>query len=145
MNHPPASERDYWDRILKLAKDNGGSFTLDQIQEEFDLSSREIKKITKLVENHSDYYSVDPYEFAEDSVKDWSALTIPEEREEKGKPSPDLQKIRGLTDLWLMAHREFKLMDMDDEKAVQAIDFKYATLHQIFISLMRKGVLHGWF
>jgi hypothetical protein len=55
MKHPPASERDYWDRILKLAKDNGGSFTLDQIHEEFDLSSREIRKIKKLVEKNPVY------------------------------------------------------------------------------------------
>jgi predicted transcriptional regulator of viral defense system len=145
MNHPPASARDYWDRILKLAKDNGGSFTLDQIQEEFDLSSREMKKIAKRVERKPAYDAVDNYEFAEDTVKGWGADTIPEERAEKEKSSPDLQRIEGLGELWLMARREFKFVDIDDEEAVQAIRLKYSTLNQIFIYLNQKGDLYGWF
>lgn len=145
MNHPPASERDYWDRILKLAKDNGGSFTLDQIHEKFDLSSREIRKIKKLVEKNPVYDAVDKYEFAEDTVKGWGANTIPEERAEKEKPSPDFQRIEGLGELWLMARREFKLIDIDDEEAVQAIELKYETLHQILLYIEHKGVLYGWF
>jgi hypothetical protein len=145
MKHPPASARDYWDRILKLAKDNGGSFTLDQIHEEFDLSSREIKKITKLVKkDHSDD-AIDNYENAEGPVKAWGGRTISEEYEEEKRPSPDLQRIEGLTELWLMSRHEFRLIEIDDKEAVQAIDLKYVTLNQIFLYLARKGVLHGWF
>jgi hypothetical protein len=145
MNHPPASERDYWDRILKLAKDNGGSFTLHQIQEEFDLTSREVKKITKLIEENRSDDAVDNYERAEGPVKAWGGRTISEEYEEEKRPSPDLQRIEGLTELWLMVHREFGLIEIDDKEAVQAIDLKYVTLNQIFLFLARKGVLHGWF
>jgi hypothetical protein len=145
MNHPPASEREYWDRILKLAKDNGGSFTLDQIHEEFDLSSREIRKIKKLVEKNPVYDAVDKYEFAEDTVRAWGGRTTSEEYEEEKRPSPDFQRIRGLTDLWLMAHREFKPIDIDDQEVVQAIELKYETLHQILLYIEHKGVLHGWF
>jgi hypothetical protein len=144
MNHPPASERDYWDQILKLAKDNGGSFTLDQIHEEFDLSSREIKKIAKLVERKSAYVAIYNYEFTEDAVKGWGADTLPEERAEKEKPSPDFQRIEGFGELWLMARREFKLIDIDDEEAVQAIRLKYSTLNKIRLSLQHKGIFHGW-
>ncbi|RST44892.1 hypothetical protein [Variovorax sp. DXTD-1] len=145
MNRPPASERDYWDRILKLAKDNGGSFTLNQIQEEFDLSSREMKKIAKRVERKPAYDAVDNYEFVEDTVNAWRSDTTPEEREERGRPSPDLQRIEGLSDLRAMAYREFNSTDIDDQDAVQAIRLKYSTLNQIHLSLQHKGVLHGWF
>ncbi|QGW83198.1 hypothetical protein [Variovorax paradoxus] len=145
MNRPPASERDYWDRILKLAKDNGGSFTLDQIQEEFDLTSREIKKITKLVKKDHPDDAIDNYENAEGLVKAWGGRTISEEYEEEKRPSPDLQRTEGLTELWLMSRHEFRLIEIDDKEAVQAIDLKYVTLNQIFLYLARKGVLHGWF
>ena len=140
MKHPPASERDYWDRILKLAKDNGGSFTLDHIHEEFNLSSREIRKIKKLVEKNPGYDAVDKYEFAEDTVRAWKAESISEGYEEEKLTFPDKVRKNRLMDLRVMAHREFKLMDMDDEKAVQAIDLKYATLHQIFIFRFRESI-----
>jgi len=145
MNHPPASERDYWDRILKLARDNGGSFTLDHIYEEFDLSSREIKKITKLVGENRPDDAVDNYENAEGPVKAWGGRTTSEEYEEEKRPSPDLQRIEGLTELWLMSRHEFRLIDIDGKEAVQAIYLKYVTLNQIFLFLARKGILHGWF
>ena len=145
MNHPPASERDYWDRILKLAKDNSGSFTLDQIHEEFDLSSREIKKIAKLAEKKPAYDAVDNYEFAEDRVQTWKARSTSEGYEEEKLAFPDKDRKSKLMDLRVMAHREFNSIDIDDEEAVQAIRLKYTTLNQIALTLQHKGVLHGWF
>ena len=145
MNHPPASERDYWDRILKLAKDNGGSFTLDQIHEEFDLSSREIKKIAKLIEEDRSDDAVDNYENAEGPVKAWKARSISEGYEEEKLTFPDKDRKNRLMDLRVMAYREFNSIDIDDNDAVQAIDLKYVTLNQIFLYVRNKGVLHGWF
>ncbi|QGW83201.1 hypothetical protein [Variovorax paradoxus] len=145
MNHPPASERDYWDRILKLAKDNGGSFTLHQIQEEFDLTSREVKKITKLIEENRSDDAVDNYERAESSVKAWGGRTTSEEYEEEKTTSPDMQRIKGLQKLDVIAYREFKSIDIDDDEAVHATLLKYLTLNQIFLYSRQKGVLHGWF
>jgi hypothetical protein len=146
MNHPSASERDYWDRILKLAKDNGGSFTLDQIHEEFDLSSREMKKIKKLTErNPKAYDPADKYEFAKDAADAWAALISSEMQKEKTKLSPDLQRIEGLTELWFTARREILFVDFDDEEAVYAIELKCEALHQILLHIEQKGILHGWF
>ncbi|KQU83605.1 hypothetical protein ASC78_13265 [Variovorax sp. Root318D1] len=145
MNHPPASERDYWDRILNLAKDNGGSFTLDQIHEEFDLSSREIKKIAKLIEEDRSDDAVDNYENAEGPVKAWKARSISEGYEEEKLTFPDKDRKNRLMDLRVMAYREFNSIDIDDNDAVQAIDLKYVTLNQIFLYVRNKGVLHGWF
>jgi hypothetical protein len=145
MNHPPASERDYWDRILKLAKDNDGSFTLDQIHEEFDLSSREIKKLAKRAERKPAYDAVDNYEFAEDIVQAWKAESTSEGYEEEKLAFPDKDRKNRLMDLRVMAYREFNSIDIDDEEAVQAIRLKYSTLNQIFLYLSQKGVLHGWF
>ncbi|MDP9930624.1 hypothetical protein [Variovorax paradoxus] len=145
MNNPPASERDYWDRILKLAKDNGGSFTLDQIHEEFDLSSREIKKIIKLIEEDRSDDAADNYESAEGSVKAWKARSISEGYEEEKLTFPDKVRKNRLMDLRVMAYREFNSIDIDDNDAVKAIDLKYVVLNQIFLYLRNKGVLHGWF
>ena len=145
MNHPPASERDYWDRILKLAKDNDGSFTLNQIHEEFDLSSREIKKIAKLIEEDRSDDAADNYEDAEGSVKAWKARSISEGYEEEKLALPDKDRKNRLMDLRVVAYREFNSIDIDDSDAVQAIDLKYVTLNQIFLYLRSKGVLHGWF
>jgi hypothetical protein len=145
MKHPPASERDYWDRILKLAKDNGGSFTLDQIQEEFDLSSREIRKIKKLVEKNPVYDAVDKYEFAEDTVRAWKAESISEGYEEEKLAIPDKDRKNRLMDVRVTAYREFNSIDIDNEEAVQAIELKYETLHQILLHIEHKGVLYGWF
>ena len=145
MNHPPASERDYWDRILKLAKDNDGSFTLDQIHEEFDLSSREIRKIKKLVEKNPVYDAVDKYEFAEDTVRAWKAESISEGYEEEKLAIPDKDRKNRLMDLRVTAYREFNSIDIDNEEAVQAIELKYETLHQILLYIGHKGVLYGWF
>ena len=145
MKHPPASERDYWDRVLKLAKDNGGSFTLDQIHEEFDLSSREMKKIAKRVERKPAYDAVDNYEFAEDTVQAWKAESTSEGYEEEKLAFPDKDRKNRLMDLRVMAYREFNSIDIDDEEAVQAIRLKYTTLNQIALTLQHKGVLHGWF
>ena len=145
MKHPPASERDYWDRILKLAKDNGGSFTLDQIHEEFDLSSREIRKIKKLVEKNPAYDAVDKYEFAEDTVRAWKAESISEGYEEEKLAIPDKDRKNRLMDLRVTAYREFNSIDIDNEEAVQAIELKYETLHQILLHIEHKGVLYGWF
>ena len=144
-NDPPASERDYWDRILNLAKDNGDSFTLDQIHEEFDLSSREIKKIIKLIEEDRSDDAADSYESAEGSVQAWEARTIAEQYDEERSSMPDKQRIEGLRDLRFFSHQEFKPIDIDDHDVVQAIDLKYVTLNQIFLYLRQKGVLHGWF
>jgi hypothetical protein len=145
MKHPPASERDYWDRILKLAKDNGGSFTLDQIHEEFDLSSREIRKIKKLVEKNPAYDAVDKYEFAEDTVRAWKAESISEGYEEEKLAIPDKDRKNRLMDLRVTAYREFNSIDIDNGEAVQAIELKYETLHQILLHIEHKGVLYGWF
>ncbi|WP_431111818.1 hypothetical protein [Variovorax paradoxus] len=145
MNHPPASAREYWDRILKLAKDNGGSFTLDQIHEEFDLTSKEIKKIAKLVEKKPVYDAVDNYEFAEDRVQAWKARSISEGYEEEKLTFPDKDRKNRLMDLRVMAYREFNSIDIDDQESVQAIRLKYTTLNQIALALQHKGVLHGWF
>ena len=145
MKHPPASERDYWDRVLKLAKDNGGSFTLDQIHEEFDLSSREIRKIKKLVEKNPGYDAVDKYEFAEDTVRAWKAESISEGYEEEKLAIPDKDRKNRLMDLRVTAYREFNSIDIDNEEAVQAIELKYETLHQILLHIEHKGVLYGWF
>lgn len=145
MNHPPASARDYWDRILKIAKNNGGSFTLDQIHEEFDLTSREIKKITKLVEEDRPADAVDNYENAEGPVKAWKARSISEGYEEEKLTFPDKDRKNRLMDLRVMAYREFNSIDIDDNDAVQAIDLKYVTLNQIFLYVRNKGVLRGWF
>jgi hypothetical protein len=145
MKHPPASERDYWDRVLKLAKDNGGSFTLDQIHEEFDLSSREIRKIKKLVEKNPVYDAVDKYEFAEDTVRAWKAESISEGYEEEKLAIPDKDRKNRLMDLRVTAYREFNSIDIDNEEAVQAIELKYETLHQILLHIEHKGVLYGWF
>jgi len=145
MNRPPASERDYWGRILKLAKDNGGSFTLDQIHEEFDLTSREIKKITKLVEEDRSDDAVDNYESAEGTVQAWEARTIAEKYDEEKLLMPEKQRIERLRGLSFFSHQEFKSIDIDDREAVRAILLKYLTLNQIFLYLRQKGVLRGWF
>lgn len=145
MNHPPSSARDYWDRILKLAKDNDGSFTLNQIHEEFDLSSREIRKIKKLVEKNPVYDAVDKYEFAEDTVRAWKAESISEGYEEEKLAIPDKDRKNRLMDLRVTAYREFNSIDIDNGEAVQAIELKYETLHQILLHIEHKGVLYGWF
>jgi hypothetical protein len=92
---------------LKLAKDNGGSFTLDQIQEEFDLSSREMKKIAKRVERKPAYDAVDNYEFTEDTVQAWKAESISEGYEEEKLAFPDKDRKNRLMDLRVIAYREF--------------------------------------
>jgi hypothetical protein len=130
---------------LKLAKDNGGSFTLNQIHEEFDLSSREIKKIIKLIEEDRSDDAADNYESAEGSMQAWEARTIAEQYDEEKLLAPDKQRIEGLRDLGFFSHQEFKPIDIDDGKAVQSVLLKYVTLNQIFLYIARKGVFHGWF
>ncbi|WP_165442095.1 hypothetical protein [Variovorax paradoxus] len=116
-----------------------------QIQEEFDLSSREIKKIAKLIEEDRSDDAVDNFENAEGPVKAWKARSISEGYEEKKLTFSDKDRKNRLMDLRVMAYREFNSIDIDDNDAVQAIDLKYVTLNQIFLFLARKGVLHGWF
>jgi hypothetical protein len=97
-----------------------------------------------LIEEDRSDDAVDNYERAESSVKAWGARTIAEQYDEEKISSPDFRRIEGLTDLWLMARREFKPIDIDDQEAVHAVLLKYLTLNQIFLYLRQKGVLRGW-
>ena len=56
-----------------------------------------------------------------------------------------MQRIKELQKLDVTAYREFESIDIDDNEAVQAIELKYETLHQILLYIEHKGVLHDWF
>jgi hypothetical protein len=67
MSTHPANWREYWDRLIKLNRETGGNFTIEQLWETLGTTPREIASIEEAIRMTYDD-DIDHYEAASDVI-----------------------------------------------------------------------------
>jgi hypothetical protein len=138
MNTHPANWREYWDRLIKLNRETGGNFTIEQLWETLGTMPKEIASIEEAIRMTYDD-DIDHYEAASDVIKAWEGNLISEIYIENGtnrspiyRPPPnDSQRVQELKTLMSMASKDdarLQAAGFENRTTIQAIRVKYITL-----------------
>jgi hypothetical protein len=136
MNTHPANWREYWDRLIRLNRETGGNFTIEQLWETLGTTPRKIADILEV--SRMEPYDDDGtnYENACDVIKAWEAELIAEMYIEDGtnpslayRPPPkDSKRLEELDALMSMSSKDLGRLRIEDRVAIEAARVKYITL-----------------
>ena len=146
MNTPPATRKEFWDRMIQLNQDTGGKFTIEQVRETFAMPPERLAEIGDRLKNAfsptRDIISL--YETAHDNVQRWKGSILRQLDFEEKSSSYTRQRDTDLMQVSFSAGRELRDADHQDRETLALIVRKYMTLDWAYERrLLDDGQSHG--